>query len=210
MRNRSFLVTFLISLNLIVFIAWHITSGARVEWMSLNFLVSWEGLAAGRYWTLLTSVFSHITFWHILANMFVLNSFGPVMVSVLGARSFLKFYVVAGIVSSLCHAVVSAWILGQPELPALGASGAISGLILLFSLMFPKQRIYIFGLVPVPALAGALVFVGLDIWGLISQAEGGGLPIGHGAHLGGALAGGIYYFMVIRRRRLSTFQSPLA
>ena len=41
------------------------------------------------------------------------------------------------------------------------------------------------GIVPVPALAGVLAFVGLDLWGLIAQGRGGGLPIGHGAHLGG-------------------------
>jgi membrane associated rhomboid family serine protease len=49
-------------------------------------------------------------------------------------------------------------------------------------------------------MVGALAFIGLDVWGLIAQAEGGGLPIGHGAHLGGAFTGILYYFLFLRGR----------
>ena len=52
------------------------------------------------------------------------------------------------------------------------------------------------------AIIGALLFVGLDAAGLVWQVEGGGLPIGHGAHLGGAATGVLYYLLVIRRLRL--------
>ena len=101
----------------------------------------------------------------------------------------------AGIFSSFVHALVSWYLLQRPELPALGASGAISGLIIFFSLLFPKQIILLFGIIPMPALFASILFIGLDLWGLIMQAEGGGLPIGHGAHLGGALCGVVYYFI---------------
>jgi membrane associated rhomboid family serine protease len=97
--------------------------------------------------------------------------------------------------------LVSSFILVEPDLPALGASGAISGLILVFSLLFPKERLLIFGLIPIPALFGALLFIGLDVWGLISQAEGGGLPIGHGAHLGGGVTGIFFYFLILNRSK---------
>ena len=167
-----------------------------------NFLVSWDALAAGRFWTLLTSEFSHILFLHFFVNMFVLSSFGPIVEDTIGSGRFAAFYFVAAIVSSLSHAGVSAFVLGQPELPALGASGAISGGILLFAFMYPQARILLFGLIPLPALVGALLFVGLDVAGLIWQAEGGGLPIGHGAHLGGAATGALYYWLVIRRLRV--------
>ena len=119
----------------------------------------------------------------------------------LGRRRFLAFYLVAGIVASLTHAFVSAWILSEPGLPALGASGAIAGVILVFALMFPKERILLFGIIPIPAIWGAVAAVGLDIWGLVAQARGGGLPIGYGAHLGGAATGFIYYFLFLRRQR---------
>lgn len=190
-------------INIFVFGAWIVSGGGESEssYMFRNFLVSWTALEQGRFWTLLTSVFSHASFLHIFFNMYVLNNFGPILERVLGSWRFIKFYLVAGIFSSFCHALVSAWLLDKPELPALGASGAISGLILLFSLLFPRQILLIFGLIPVPALFGSLIFVGLDIWGLVVQVEGGGLPIGHGAHLGGAFCGIIYYFLYLRPRR---------
>jgi membrane associated rhomboid family serine protease len=96
---------------------------------------------------------------------------------------------------------VSAFLLGQPDLPALGASGAISGVVILFSLMIPQARILLLGIIPMPAIVGALLFVGLDIIGLVAQTEGGGLPIGHGAHLSGALAGAVTYLLFANQLR---------
>jgi membrane associated rhomboid family serine protease len=107
---------------------------------------------------------------------------------------------VAGVISSLCHCLVSTYLLGQPGLSALGASGAISGVVLLFALMFPREKILIFGILPIPAIWGAVAFVALDVWGLVAQARGGGLPIGHGAHLGGALTGLLYFLLFVRQR----------
>ncbi|MCB9091352.1 MAG: rhomboid family intramembrane serine protease [Halobacteriovoraceae bacterium] len=157
-------------------------------------MVSWYALEDGRFWTLLTSVFSHNQLFHLLINMLVLYSFAPFMIDVLGNRRFLFFYLTAGISGSFFHCLTSMALLHHPELPALGASGAIAGVILLFSLLFPKQRLLFFGIIPIRALWGALLFVGIDLWGLIAQSSGGGLPIGHGAHLGGALVGLLYFF----------------
>lgn len=175
-------------------------SPENLQYMADNFLVSWDSLAAGRYWTLLTSAFSHNMLLHIFLNLYVLSSFGPIVELNLGSFRFLRFYLFAGIVSSFCHAWVSAYWMNNPSLPALGASGAVSGVIILFSLIYPTQKILLLGLIPVPAMVGALLFVGLDIWGLMAQAGGGGLPIGHGAHLGGSLTGVIYYFFLVRRK----------
>ncbi len=186
----------LISLNIVVFVMWMIPSYFSL--MANHFLVSWDFLLEGRFWTLITSVFSHNLFLHIFINMFVLKSFGGIVEETIGTRRFLTFYFLAGIFSSFCHCWVSAYLLQQPELPALGASGAIAGLILVFSFLYPREKIYIFGIIPIPALWGALAFVGLDVWGLVEQTRGSGLPIGHGAHIGGALFGTFYYFFFLR------------
>lgn len=195
-------VSIIIFINIAIYMAWNFTSGVDTEpaFMINNFLVSWTGFLEGRYWILLTSAFSHIMLFHLFMNLYVLNSFGAIVENAIGFLRFVKFYLIAGVTSSLCHALVSAFILHEPELPALGASGAVSGVVMMFSLMFPKQKILILGLIPVPAIWGVALLAGLDIWGLIAQAEGGGLPIGHGAHLGGALTGAIYYFLYIRKR----------
>ncbi len=195
---RWIVVLFLVIANSAVFAAWLILG--QTPFMADNFLVSWDALAAGRYWTLLTSEFSHVWYFHFFLNMLVLLSFGPIVEQTLGSGRFLRFYLTAAVVSSLSHAGVSAFLLARPDVPALGASGAISGVILLFAFMYPRAQILMFGLIPLPALVGALVFVGLDIVGLVAQFEGGGLPIGHGAHLGGAVTGLLYFLFVVRSR----------
>lgn len=205
--NKSRFVSVLIFVNILVFLTWlaaalgYTNATINETFMEQHFLVSWNALEEGRYWTLLTSAFSHTLFLHIFLNMFVLQSFGPIVQSVLGFKRFAIFYFTAAIISSLSHAAVSAFIVGKPALPALGASGAVSGVILLFSLMFPTQKILMFGFIPVPAVIGGLIFIGLDLWGLWAQAEGGGLPIGHGAHLGGALTGILYFLILWRQMR---------
>ena len=193
------MVVLIIVINVAVFGLWY-SDYFGIEWMYYNFLVSWEGLEAGRYWTLLSSVFSHNMLLHLFVNMFVLHSFGRLVEAVLGSFRFLRFFIFAGIFSSLCHALTSKFILDSPDLPALGASGAIAGVMLIFALMFPREKILLMGIIPMPAIFGAFAFIGLDIWGLIAQSRGGGLPIGHGAHLGGAFAGLAYYLIIIRPR----------
>lgn len=200
------MVTAIVVANVIVFLLWLTTP---LPIMAGHFLVSWDHLAGGRVWVLLTAVFSHNLLFHLLINMIVLLSFGPPLERLMGSVRFLGFYLVAGIIGSLAHAVVSNFLIGRPAQPALGASSAIAGVLLLFAFVFPKARVLLFFVIPLPAIAAALLFVGIDIWGLVMQVEGEGLPIGHGAHLGGALTG-IVYFMVRRealrgrRRRLRT------
>jgi membrane associated rhomboid family serine protease len=205
----SFTVPKIIFWNVIVFLAWKIFDSSPTGFMAQNFLVSWTALSEGRIWTLLTSVYSHNMFLHIFLNMYVLSSFGPIVERVLGPRSFLRFYLVAGFFSSLAHALTCLFFMDDPSLPALGASGSIAGVILLFALLYPKEKILILGLIPIPALVGALLIVGLDIWGLVEQAGGQGLPIGHGAHLGGAFTGLLYYFFILRPRMRRPWQPPM-
>jgi membrane associated rhomboid family serine protease len=194
-------VKHIIWINILVFLLWFLIP----EFMFENFLVSWTGVTSGKVWQLLTSVFSHNMFFHIFINMYAFMGFGMVLESVLGKRRFLTFYLTAGIVASLAHCIVSYVLMNDPDLPALGASGAVSGVVMLFSLMFPKEKILLLGIIPLPSMFAALVIVGLDVWGLVAQTQGGTLPIGHGAHLGGALCGVIYY-LAFRNTSLKTRQ----
>ena len=194
-------VPVVVVINVLVFFAWQASRWSQdlEGFMVTNFLVSWVHLEHGYVWTLLTAAFSHSELWHIAINMVVLWSFGSVLERLLGWRVFLAFYLTSGLVASVAHCVVS-WGMGRAEVPALGASGAVSALLLVYALLFPKARLLVFGIIPVPALAGALFFVGLDLWGLVAQGQGGGLPIGHGAHLGGALCGLVFWLVALRGR----------
>lgn len=189
----------IIKINILVFFLWYLVSMVNPEFMVKNFLVSWTAINEGRIWTLLTSAFSHNMFFHLFINMFVLFNFGLMVENYLGAKRFLIFYLLAGMAGSLLHCIVSAFLLHQPELLALGASGAISGVILLFALLYPREKIFIFGIIPIPAIWAAVMINGIDLLGLINQTRGTLLPIGYGAHLGGALAG-LIYFLILRTR----------
>jgi membrane associated rhomboid family serine protease len=178
------------ALNVIVFLLW--LGGAPPDLMAAHFLVSGPHLEAGHVWTLLTSVFSHYVGFHLLVNMVVLLSFGPPVERLLGTREFVAFYLIAGAVASMAHVLVSHYLLDRP-VPALGASGALAAVLLFFALGFPKARVLLFFIIPLPALVAALAFVAIDLWGLWAQVEGQGLPIGHGAHLGGAAFGALYF-----------------
>lgn len=212
MRRRPVIVPTIVALNALVFVAWQLAqrpvrSGTLPEassWLSRfmveNFMISWLHLQEGHWWTLLTSEFSHVDTWHIMINMFVLWGFGGILERLWGRRLFTGFYLVAAVVASGVHALVSAFLIGDSAIPAVGASGAISGLLIAYALSFPKQKILLFGIIPVPALVAAGLFVGLDLWGLAAQARGGGLPIGHGAHLGGAVCGLVLWLAVLKPR----------
>lgn len=194
-------VPVIVAINVLVFLAWQATqwSPSLDVFMRTNFLVSWVHLEHGLYWTLLTAAFSHSEWWHLGINMVVLWSFGSVLERLLGWKVFTTFYLSSALVASVAHCVVSL-AMGRAAVPALGASGAVSALLLAYALLFPQARLLVFGIVPVPALAGALFFVALDVWGLVAQGQGGGLPIGHGAHLGGALCGYLFWLFALRGR----------
>ncbi len=208
MDRRPIAVPVIIVINVLIFLAWQ---AARMDpsleqVMAANFLVSTSHLVNGYWWTLVTSAFSHIEFWHIGINMFVLWSFGTILEKLWGTPIFVAFYLVAAMVASATHCLVSSVLMGNPDINALGASGAVSGLLLAFALLFPKHRILVFGVIPVPALIGALAFVAIDLWGLFAQTRGGGIGIGHGAHLGGALCGFLFWASYLRTR----FKLPAA
>ena len=191
----------IIMINAIVFLMWNIYGIINPDFMINNFLVSWTLVSSGRVWTLLTSVFSHNMLWHIFVNMFVFYNFGIIVENYLGPLRFLAFYLIAGITGSLVHCLVCAFILGRPNVLALGASGAISGTVLLFALLYPNEKVFLFGIVPLPAIWAAILFTGIDALGLINQSRGITSTIGYGAHLGGALVG-LIYFIILRLKPL--------
>jgi len=192
----------LIAINAVVFLAWLVAVRGSDLWsfLATNFLVSTTRLQHGLWWTLITAAFSHQELWHFLLNMVVLWSFGSVLERLVGPRVFLTFYLISAVVSSASHCLVSSYLLGDDRIAALGASGAVSAVLIAFALAFPRHKILLFGIVPIPALVGAALFVALDVWGLTAQTRGAALPIGHGAHLGGALCGLVFWASYFRGR----------
>ena len=143
------------------------------------------------YFTLITSMFMHGGWAHLLGNMVFLWVFGDNIENRIGHIRYLIFYLVCGIIASLSHVFVS----GSDSLvPSLGASGAISGVLGGYLLLFPSRRVRVImgrGITTVPA------FVALGIWivfqvisqlGVLGGDQGGG-GVAYAAHIGGFIAG---------------------
>jgi len=137
---------------------------------------------------LVTHIFVHLNVLHLLGNMFFLFAFANAVNAKLGHLPFLGTYLLAG------FAAGSAWLLIGEHRPALGASGAIMGIVGVFFIFFPRNDVLFwgnfayrdFGTFYVPAYYVISFYLVADLLGVIWQHESG---IGYVAHLGGALTG---------------------
>lgn len=136
-------------------------------------------------WTIVTYLFVHGGFMHILFNMLALFWFGPRVEERLGGASFLTLYFVSGIAGGLLSFAIPA----TRMIPIIGASGAIMGVMVAYVRFWPRARFYFWGVVPVEAWLLILIYVVLDVAGALGI---GGAGIAHFAHLGGAAAGYLY------------------
>jgi membrane associated rhomboid family serine protease len=145
------------------------------------------------YLTLLTSMFMHGGLMHLLGNMLYLHIFGDNIENLMGHLRYLIFYLTCGVLASLAHVFASAALGADLLVPSLGASGAISGVLGGYFLLFPKRRVrvLIFRFVSeVPALVAIGVWFAFQLissLGMFSGGSGGG--VAYGAHIGGFIAG---------------------
>jgi membrane associated rhomboid family serine protease len=140
------IITFgLIAVNVLVFL-YQLTQG-NIE----GFFQTWSVIPVeysrttdiapmhpGPFWiTTLTSMFMHGGWMHLLGNMLFLWIFGDNVEQAMGSVRFLVFYLLCGVVATLAHIMMGP----SSEIPSLGASGAISGVLGAYIVMFPKQRV---------------------------------------------------------------------
>lgn len=147
------------------------------------------------YITLLTSMFMHGGWMHLLGNMLFLFIFGDNVENALGRIRYLIFYLLTGLIASLAH-VFSAVAFGDNLfIPSLGASGAISGVLAGYLVLFPRKQVRVIMmrmLTTVPAIVAIGLWFVLQLvqaFGVISagpQSDGG---VAFMAHVGGFVAG---------------------
>jgi membrane associated rhomboid family serine protease len=167
-----------------------------VDMMNAHFLVSLEAMLGGRVWTLLTSAFSHQLPVHLGVNMFMLWMFGRDVHRVTGALGFLHLYVVGALLASLGHVAYS--LLSGSPTPALGASGSVMAITVVFAALYPRRTLLVGFFIPVPASLAVVAFVVLDVMGVFGGTTDN---VAHAAHLGGAAYGLLYWLVLLRRRR---------
>jgi len=143
-------------------------------------------------WELVTYGFVHDggSPWHLVFNMMAVWFFGREVEALLGRAEFFRFYFTAIVLAGLAW-LVSVQI-GQPamadRLSLVGASGAVMAVMAMFIWNFPRQTVYIYGVLPVPAWALGVLFVVIDLQGAASQ-QGN---VAHVAHLAGGAFGVLY------------------
>jgi membrane associated rhomboid family serine protease len=143
-------------------------------------------------WGIVTYMFLHANGMHILFNMIMLFFFGPRLEAKLGSSGFLKLYFISGAGGGLLSGFLS------PGASVVGASAAVFGITIGFARYWPRENIYIWGVLPVQAWVLAVFLVITNLMSGLSGAQSG---IAHFAHLGGALFGWLYLYVRDRRTK---------
>ncbi|MGH7603713.1 MAG: rhomboid family intramembrane serine protease [Gemmatimonadaceae bacterium] len=134
------------------------------------------------WWTVVTYMFVHAWLAHIAFNMFTLWMFAPRLEHVWGTRSFVQFYLWCGIGGAVAHLIFA------QHTAVIGASGAISGVLVAYALRWPDEEVYIFGVIPMKSRWLILAMIGMNIIFALSPNSG----IDWTAHVGGMAFGWLF------------------
>ena len=189
-------VTRLIVANILVFVV-QLTFRGVTQYLALV-----PALLLERPWTLFTYMFAHSTagLTHVLFNMLGLFFFGPRVELRVGSPAFIRLYLIAGVTGGLLS-----WII-TPYAPIVGASGAVFGVQLAFATFYPRDKIYIWGVLPIEARVLVVIMTVVSLYGGLS----GGGNVAHFAHLGGYVGAWIYLRRIAKRAPAAQWQAKLA
>jgi membrane associated rhomboid family serine protease len=145
------------------------------------------------WWQFLTCGFAHAPneLQHIAFNMLTFFFLGRFVEQRYGTREFIRLYLAALVFSSVVWAVTTRLFEPETAVPSLGASGAISAVVVLFALNFPRQMMLFMMVIPMPAWMLGVLMIGFDVYGAINR--GNGDNVAYAAHLGGAAFALAYY-----------------
>lgn len=177
--------TILILINVVFFIL--VTILFSQEFIYTDIAISLESILELKFWTFLTSMFMHGSFFHLFANMFSLLFIGNFIERILGKKRYFWFYMLSGLAAGLLY--ILAEYISPAGLPAVGASGAIFGVAGLMAVLTPNLPLYVM-FIPIPIKAKYAIPGLLIVLWLISAT--GGISIGNFAHLGGLVIGLAY------------------
>jgi membrane associated rhomboid family serine protease len=134
------------------------------------------------WWTVVTYMFVHAWLAHLAFNMFTLWMFGPRLEQVWGTRAFVQFYLWCGIGGALAHLIFA------QHTAVIGASGAISGVLVAYALRWPDEEVYLFGVIPMKSRWLIAAMIGMNIIFALSPGSG----IDWTAHVGGMAFGWLF------------------
>ena len=184
-------IKLLVSVNLTIFFLQTI-SGKEHLLFDLFGLVPQAIWSDFMIWQPLTYLFFHGNIWHVLINMFVLWMFGSELENAWGRKNFLKYYFMTGIGAGIVTCLFNL----QSNIPVVGASGAVYGILLAYGLSFPNRTVYLYGLIPIKSIWFVIAIGILAFFSSFQQMT----QISHLTHISGMAIG---YIFLKRRWRLN-------
>jgi membrane associated rhomboid family serine protease len=167
--------------------------------------VSAGTVMAGEVWRLITATFLHASLWHLFFNMLVLYWAGTRIEELYGSLETIGLYLAAGVFSNGVY--VAAQLAGlSAQVPAIGASGAVTAIFVIYAFHFPTQQVLLFFILRLPIWVVVILFIAMDVFGAATGRGG----VAFFAHLGGALFGALFYQSGIRLTRLFRYSAPVA
>lgn len=168
-----------------------LASGIRYLGLDPRLWVNWSPLVP--VWQLFTYGFLHLVtdIFHLIYNMLGLYFFGTMLEERLGGRRFFLTYLAAQVAGGLAYLVPL--LFGHASSPAIGASGAVLGILVAVATLYPHQRV-IFIIFPIQLMWLAIIVVGIDAYSYAMSLKGGSDGVAHLIHLGGAA----YGFLAVR------------
>ena len=192
----------LLIVNTAIFVvSFFLANAGAADFFRNFYLVPSQVIGTFAIWQIVTYMFFHAGFWHIIWNMLTLWMFGVELERLWGTRRFLRFYFACGIGAGIAVILVN-YAFGDPYAATIGSSGAIYGILMAYALLFP-DRLILFGfLIPIKVkyfvmIMGAVVFMN----SFVSFGSG----ISQIAHLGGLL---VAFFMLRGRWLVTAIQKP--
>jgi membrane associated rhomboid family serine protease len=176
-------VNCLIAANVLVFLLQFMSGGAADDFLALQPLQSVEGLPHFHLWQIVSYAFLHDTqnYAHLLFNMFGLWMFGTGIERYVGPRRLLACYFASVVTAALAQLTVP-MMFGAPPEATIGASGGVFGLILAYAVLFPKSKVAVYFLIPMPTWLFAALYAALELFQGVTGTQSG---VAHFAHLGG-------------------------
>jgi membrane associated rhomboid family serine protease len=191
----------LIVINIFCFVLFSILIAISPRFMGYIALKPSNIVTNFYFWTFLTSMFMHGGFFHLLANMFSLLFTGNLTEKILGRKRFLWFYLASGLFAGIFFVLISLIFPADFDKYAVGASGALFGLIGLLMVLTPNLPVYLM-FIPIPVkmkFAAPAMLIALWLISLL-----GNVPIGNTAHLGGFIIGIGYGFYLKKKYQNKT------
>ena len=173
----------LIIANVVVFVLQSLSNGVIDAFFALWPLQAIDGQSYFHVWQIVTYAFLHSTdnILHLLFNMFGLWMFGTEIERYVGPRRLLACYFASVITAALTQLFVP-MLFGAPPGPTIGASGGVFGLILAYAIMFPKRKVAVYFLLPMPTWLFATLYAAIELFQGVTGSQSG---VAHFAHLGG-------------------------